>query len=103
MLAAHPQVRAAAVIGVPDPVAGELPHAYVVPGPGATVTGDELIGLVTRELSDTWAPGGVEFVDALPLNRSAKVDKRALRARYAAEHPHDADADAVPAASGGRA
>ncbi|MFG2164291.1 class I adenylate-forming enzyme family protein [Micromonospora chersina] len=91
VLAAHPEVRAAAVIGVPDPVAGELPHAYVVPAPGATVTGDELIALVTRELSDTWAPGGVEFLDALPLNRSAKVDKRALRARYAAAHPTDAE------------
>ncbi|MFC4147538.1 AMP-binding protein [Micromonospora mangrovi] len=99
-LATHPEVRAAAVIGVPDPVAGELPHAYVVRAPGATVTGDDLIGLVVRELSDTWAPGAVEFVDALPLNRSAKVDKRALRARYAADHPQDADT--VPTASGGR-
>lgn len=91
VLAAHPEVRAAAVIGVPDPVAGEVPHAYVVPAPGATVTGDELIALVTRELSETWAPGAVEFLDALPLNRSAKVDKRALRARYAAAHPADAE------------
>ncbi|MET8908074.1 AMP-binding protein [Micromonospora sp. NPDC004551] len=91
VLAAHPEVRAAAVIGVPDPVAGELPHAYVVPAPGATVTGEELIALVTAELSETWAPGAVEFLDALPLNRSAKVDKRALRARYAAAHPADAE------------
>ncbi len=94
-LATHPEVRAAAVIGVPDPVAGELPYAYVVPAPGATVTEDELIALVTRELSETWAPGAVEFVDALPLNRSAKVDKRALRARYAAAHPADTDAAAI--------
>ncbi|MEU4664334.1 AMP-binding protein [Micromonospora chalcea] len=91
VLAGHPEVRAAAVIGVPDPVAGELPYAYVVPAPGASVTGEELIALVVRELSETWAPGAVEFVDALPLNRSAKVDKRALRARYAAAHPADAD------------
>ncbi|MFI9639767.1 class I adenylate-forming enzyme family protein [Micromonospora sp. NPDC051925] len=89
VLAGHPQVRAAAVIGVPDPVAGELPYAYVVRAPGATVRETELIGLVTTELSDTWAPGAVEFVDALPLNRSAKVDKRALRERYAAGRPVD--------------
>ncbi|MEU6077711.1 AMP-binding protein [Micromonospora sp. NPDC047074] len=87
VLAGHPQVRAAAVIGVPDDTAGELPYAFVVPAPGATVTAGELIDLVTAELSDTWAPGGIEFVDRLPLNRSAKVDKRALRARYAADHP----------------
>ncbi|WP_433384897.1 class I adenylate-forming enzyme family protein [Micromonospora sp. KLBMP9576] len=87
VLAGHPRVRAAAVIGVPDEAAGELPYAFVVPAPGATVTARELVDLVTAELSDTWAPGGVQFVDRLPLNRSAKVDKRALRARYAAEHP----------------
>ncbi|MEH1101134.1 class I adenylate-forming enzyme family protein [Micromonospora sp. CPCC 205561] len=87
VLAGHPHVRAAAVIGVPDASAGELPYAFVVPAPGATVTADELIELVTAELSDTWAPGGVRFVDRLPVNRSAKVDKRALRARYAEEHP----------------
>ncbi|MBQ0893102.1 AMP-binding protein [Micromonospora sp. U56] len=87
VLAGHPEVRAAAVVGVPDPVAGELPHAYVVRAPRATVTGDELIALVTAELSETWAPGGVEFLDALPLNRSAKVDKLALRARHAATQP----------------
>ncbi|MEV0724709.1 AMP-binding protein [Micromonospora purpureochromogenes] len=92
VLAGHPEVRAAAVIGVPDPVAGELPHAYVVRAPRATVTGDELIALVTAELSETWAPGGVEFLDALPLNRSAKVDKLALRARHAAAHPPAAEA-----------
>ncbi|WP_229405374.1 class I adenylate-forming enzyme family protein [Micromonospora sp. NBRC 110038] len=89
VLAGHPQVRAAAVIGVPDEVAGELPYAYVVAAPGATVTEAELIDLVIAELSETWAPGAVEFVDALPLNRSAKVDKLALRARYAAGHPAD--------------
>ena len=97
VLAGHPEVRAAAVIGVPDPVAGELPHAYVVPAPDASVTGEELIALVVRELSETWAPGAVEFVDALPLNRSAKVDKRALRARYAAAHPAGADPIGSPA------
>ncbi|MEH0938597.1 class I adenylate-forming enzyme family protein [Micromonospora psammae] len=97
VLAGHPQVRAAAVVGVPDPVAGELPYAFVVPAPDATVTGAELIALVTAELSETWAPGAVEFLDRLPLNRSAKVDKNALRARYAAAPP---PAEEVTAAGG---
>ncbi|MET8254036.1 AMP-binding protein [Micromonospora sp. NPDC005197] len=83
-LAGHPQVRAAAVIGVPDETVGEVPYAYVVTTPGATVTGAELIDLVTAELNEMWAPAGVEFVDRLPVNRSVKVDKRALRAQYAA-------------------
>ncbi|GAB3936138.1 AMP-binding protein [Micromonospora vulcania] len=84
VLAGHPQVRAAAVIGVPDETVGEVPYAFVVLSPDATVTGAELIDLVTTELNEMWAPAEVEFVDRLPVNRSVKVDKRALRDRYAA-------------------
>ncbi|SCF14815.1 AMP-binding protein [Micromonospora chokoriensis] len=84
VLAGHPQVRAAAVIGVPDETVGEVPYAYVVLAPGATVGGAELIDLVTAELNEMWAPAAVEIVDRLPVNRSVKVDKRALRERYAA-------------------
>lgn len=83
-LAEHPEVRAAAVIGVPDEVVGEVPHAYVVTVPGATVSEAALIASVTAQLNDMWAPAAVEFVDALPVNRSNKVDKRALRAAHAA-------------------
>lgn len=82
-LASHPKVAAAAVIGVPDPVVGEVPHAYVVPLPGATIAPDELIELVTSTLNEIYAPAEITFVDRLPLTRSAKVDKKALRSRYA--------------------
>lgn len=86
ILAAHPEVRAAAVIGVPDMVAGEAVHAYVVAAPDAKVDGDELRAMVRDELNELWAPRTVEFVEALPLTRTSKVDKKVLRSRYAAEH-----------------
>jgi acyl-CoA synthetase (AMP-forming)/AMP-acid ligase II len=86
VLAAHPQVRAAAVIGVPDAVVGEVVHAYVVRTPDATVTGEELATMVGVELNDMWQPRSVEFLDALPLTRANKIDKKALRVRYATEH-----------------
>jgi acyl-coenzyme A synthetase/AMP-(fatty) acid ligase len=86
-LAEHPQVLAAAVIGVPSDTVGEVPHAYVVTEPGAELTEAELIALVSRTLNEMWAPHSVEFVERLPRNRSAKVDKQALRANWAARRP----------------
>ncbi|MGH3748641.1 MAG: class I adenylate-forming enzyme family protein [Micromonosporaceae bacterium] len=84
VIASHPQVRAAAVIGVPDDVVGEVPYGYVTLHPGATVTEAELIGWVTETLNEMWAPQQIEFTEQLPLNGSAKVDKQALRAQHAA-------------------
>jgi acyl-CoA synthetase (AMP-forming)/AMP-acid ligase II len=82
ILAAHPGVRAAAVIGVPDEAFGEVAYAYVVTQDGATVTADDLQRRVLDEFDERWAPRGVEFVDSLPLTDIGKVDKKALRARH---------------------
>jgi fatty-acyl-CoA synthase len=84
VLAAHPQVRAAAVIKVSDDALGEVPHAFVVRAPGAGVTEDELRDLVTERLDGMWAPRGVDFVESLPLVGFGKVDKRALHERFVA-------------------
>jgi acyl-CoA synthetase (AMP-forming)/AMP-acid ligase II len=97
-LAEHPQVLAAAVIGVPDGTVGEVPHAFVVTTAGAQVSEAELIELVTGSLNEMWAPAVVQFVDSLPLNRSNKVDKQALRARWTSEHPDLGEGSAEPAA-----
>ena len=58
--------------------------AYVVTVPGAEVTAGELRDLVTAELREYSAPGTVEFTDSLPLTGMGKVDKKALRERWAA-------------------
>jgi fatty-acyl-CoA synthase len=83
ILATHPQVRAAAVIGVPDELEGEAVHAFVVRRPDATVTQDELIALVRGQLHPSWAPRTIEFVDSLPTTAIGKVNTRALREQYA--------------------
>jgi acyl-CoA synthetase (AMP-forming)/AMP-acid ligase II len=74
------------VIGVPDPDLIEVVHAFVVSEPGAEPSLDELRALVTEQLPEIWAPRSLDLVDTLPLVGFGKVDKKALRARYAAEH-----------------
>jgi acyl-CoA synthetase (AMP-forming)/AMP-acid ligase II len=84
-LLSHPQVRGAAVIGVPDRDFGEEVHAYVVLAPDAGVTAEELRALVIADLNERWSPRQIEFIDTLPLTGVGKVDKKALRARYVAD------------------
>jgi acyl-CoA synthetase (AMP-forming)/AMP-acid ligase II len=80
VLLAHPQVRAAAVVGIPDEALGEVVHAFVVVAPDAELTGEQLRAHALTQLSPVWAPRVVHFIDALPLTGPGKVDKRRLRA-----------------------
>ncbi|MDI1466321.1 AMP-binding protein [Catellatospora sp. KI3] len=83
-LSRHPQVRAAAVIGVPHEQMGEAVYAFVVPVAEALITPDELREWAVVELNELWAPHTVEFLADLPLTEVGKVDKKALRALRAA-------------------
>ncbi|WP_412539253.1 AMP-binding protein [Longispora sp. K20-0274] len=85
-LAAQPEIRAAAVIGVGDDKLGEVVHAYVVLAPDATVAVEDLQARILADFTPIWVPRTVDFVDRLPLGNTGKVDKKALRARYRAEH-----------------
>ena len=82
VLVAHPRVRAAAVIGVPDEHVGEAVHA-VVEATVDEVTPEELRRWAIDNLNELWAPATVEIVDRLPLTDMGKVDKKALRASLA--------------------
>jgi acyl-CoA synthetase (AMP-forming)/AMP-acid ligase II len=91
VLLSHPQVSAAAVVGVPDEAVGEAVHAFVVRVAGAGLSEEQVRAHALTQLSPIWEPRVVHFLDALPLTGSGKVDKKRLRAE-------DAGATVGPAA-----
>lgn len=79
VLAAHPSVAQAAVVGVADEHWSEIVRAWVVPRPEATVTEEELVAHCAARLAKFKVPAQFRFVDALPTNASGKILKRELR------------------------
>ncbi|MFI5054344.1 MAG: class I adenylate-forming enzyme family protein, partial [Acidimicrobiia bacterium] len=80
VLAEHPAVRQASVIGFPAPVIGEIGVAFVVLEPAMSPPSlDELRAWCRSQLADYKAPDEVVVFDALPLTPMMKVDKVALR------------------------
>jgi acyl-CoA synthetase (AMP-forming)/AMP-acid ligase II len=74
----HAAIDRSAVVGVPDPVLGEIGVAFVVAAGGATVDADEVRAWCRSRLADFKTPDRVVVVDELPLTSVLKVDKRAL-------------------------
>jgi len=82
VLASHPAIREAAVVGMPDEKWGESLVAFVVAEIGAVVpSDDELVRFCKRSLASYKVPRRFEPVSALPRNPTGKVRKDELRAR----------------------
>jgi malonyl-CoA/methylmalonyl-CoA synthetase len=77
-------VEESAVIGVPHPDFGEGVVAVVVPAKGASVDEEAVIAGLRGSLARFKQPKRVFVVDALPRNAMGKVQKKALRERFAA-------------------
>ncbi|WP_262287468.1 propionyl-CoA synthetase [Micromonospora sp. MA102] len=83
VLAAHPAVAECAVIGVADPLKGQVPSGYVVLKAGAGADPEalagELVALVRQRIGPVAAFRRVTVVPALPKTRSGKILRRTMR------------------------
>ncbi|ONI91780.1 AMP-dependent synthetase [Actinosynnema sp. ALI-1.44] len=76
VLAAHPDIAEAYVVGVPSEDTGEAIHAYVVPATGRTPDFTSLRASVASQLGMACVPATITVIDEPPLAASGKPDKR---------------------------
>jgi len=80
VLARHPDVDQAYVVGVPDARTGEAVHAFVVPADDVGPDPGTLRRLVRAELTPAHVPRTVTALHHVPVAASGKPDKQALAA-----------------------
>jgi long-chain acyl-CoA synthetase len=78
ILNSHPQIAAAAVVGVAHPHTGEAVRAFIVPATGVHLDEDAVIQFCQRHLARYKCPSKVLIVGALPVGGTGKVLRREL-------------------------
>jgi len=80
LLLSHPKIADAAVIGIPDEEAGELPKAFIVLKPEQQLSANEIIEFIEKKVAPyKRLRGGAEFINAIPKSPSGKILRRLLR------------------------
>ena len=82
VLASHPDVAEAAVVGIPSPHWGETPLGLVVLHEAAQLSAENLCAWANARLAKTQRLSAVEFRRDLPRNEIGKVLKTILRSPY---------------------
>jgi len=71
----HPKILDVSIVGVPDPVLGEVVMAFVIPKAGASLTAQEIRDFAKDQIANFKIPKYVEIVSEFPLTGSGKVQK----------------------------
>jgi propionyl-CoA synthetase len=83
VLAAHPAVAECAVVGVLDPLKGQVPRGFVVLKAGVGTDPDavaaELVAMVREQIGPVAALRRIDVVPGLPKTRSGKILRRTMR------------------------
>jgi propionyl-CoA synthetase len=86
----HPNVAECAVVGVADPVKGQMPLAFaVLKNPGLGTPAEEVMQTVDKQLGAIARPKAVHFVSLLPKTRSGKTLRRSIQALAEGRDPGD--------------
>jgi len=96
-VSSHPEIAEVAVVGVADPLKGQLPMAFAVVKDASRVATaaacsameKEIFAVVDRSLGAVGRPSRVHFVGQLPKTRSGKVLRRSIQALAEGRDPGD--------------
>ena len=86
----HPNVAECAVVGVADPIKGQMPLAFaVLKDPSKSTSQEEVMQTVDKQLGAIARPKAVHFVGLLPKTRSGKTLRRSIQALAEGRDPGD--------------
>lgn len=83
ILRSHPDIVDAAVVGIPHPINGEAPRAFVVKRENRNVTEKDIQEFVAAKVVNyKHLTGGVQFLESIPKNQTGKIMRREIKRKY---------------------